>query len=164
MNELVRSASGAASGLRAIEPGTLEDISQLLEPRIMQRAGLGGRPVGFGEQVARQVKIARVERVFERFQLGDERAERVRDVRLIGQTMSRQTFHALPASRVTSRQPAAANAPANSGLIPRKSHDIQFSIAERRKDNNVTMWIAVECVKYFASCDCSGRERLCKAR
>src|SRR5215813_2372879 len=59
---------------------------QLLEPRVMQRALLGGRPVGFGEQVPRPVEIARVERVFERLQLGDERAERVRDVRLIGQT------------------------------------------------------------------------------
>src|SRR5687768_3715441 len=60
--------------------------SQLLEPRVMQRALLGDRSVCFGEQIARPVEIARVERVFKRLQFGNERAERVRDVRLIGQT------------------------------------------------------------------------------
>jgi hypothetical protein len=49
LNELVRSAPGAARALQAFELGTLEDISQLLEPRIMQRALPGDRHVGFGE-------------------------------------------------------------------------------------------------------------------
>ena len=73
----------------------------------MQRALLGDRPVCFGEQVARPVEIARVERVFKRLQFGNERAERVRDVRLIGQTdvapdapcAAREPRHVAPAGR-----------------------------------------------------------------